>query len=425
MPIGDKYLIGIIGFAANETAMLEVFFKGNKAKRFVLVEADQAESLLVGFSDVGSWQQLDKWLDQNGRRPFIAVLDPGMTETLGGQNHISLTRPLSLSGLQQALSDLLQHLVAPVPSVVGEPLLADAPQAGLADSRAEAFAEWQARKQRSADAMGAWKGDNSQRQTEAVRSRFSLERSELNSLILDAQNQLKQQQSTRAVTPSEGAALKREAPAETDSLLSNELQTPRLSVEMIQQCCGNLPDVNLDSATERRRVYFSLDGLLLPWIMRCIEAGDASGKTQQIVGVPGALFYLPQEKSFLVNIDADLLLQLTRTRFGFDEISLLEREQDAELPKGRRVAADELLWQLALFTARGRLPDTLSAEESRLLNAIPDFDRLLETPHARSIAELWQSQRLSAQNIASMLGVSQRFVFSFLVAADAIGLYCQ
>jgi hypothetical protein len=31
---------------------------------------------------------------------------------------------------------------------------------------------------------------------------------------------------------------------------------------------------------------------------------------------------------------------------------------------------------------------------------------------------------LSAQNIASMLGVPQRFVFSFLVAADAIGLYC-
>jgi hypothetical protein len=297
------------------------------------------------------------------------------------------------------------------------------PLESLRDQRTVAFAEWQARKERSSQALSAWKGGNSQRQTEALRSRFSLERNELNSLILDAQNQLRQQHSEANNSKSSALAMEAE-PQVAESLLSDELQTPRISAEMIQQCCGNLPDVNLDSATERRRVYFSLDGLLLPWIMRCIEAGNTSGKPQQVVGVPGALFYLPADKEFLVTLDADLLLQLTRTRFGFEEISLLEREPDAELPKGRRVASDELLWQLALFTARGRLPDTLSAEEPRLLNSIPDFERLLETPHARSIAELWQSQRLSAQNIASMLGVPQRFVFSFLVAADAIGLYC-
>ena len=422
MPVSGKHSIGIIGFAANEAAMLEIFFNGNKAKGFHLVPAESAESLLIGISDASSRKQVEGWLRQNGNRPFIAVVDPGTAEKVNGKS-IRLIRPLSMGALQQALADLRLQLGEVSTSPAFQATSPEHPLESLRDQRTVAFAEWQARKERSSQALSAWKGGNSQRQTEALRSRFSLERNELNSLILDAQNQLRQQHSEANNSRSSALAMEAE-PQEAESLLSDELQTPRISAEMIQQCCGNLPDVNLDSATERRRVYFSLDGLLLPWIMRCIEAGNTSGKPQQVVGVPGALFYLPADKEFLVTLDADLLLQLTRTRFGFEEISLLEREPDAELPKGRRVASDELLWQLALFTARGRLPDTLSAEEPRLLNSIPDFERRLETPHARSIAELWQSQRLSAQNIASMLGVPQRFVFSFLVAADAIGLYC-
>jgi hypothetical protein len=422
MPVSGKHSIGIIGFAANEAAMLEIFFNSNKAKGFYLVPAESAESLLIGISDASSRKQVEGWLRQNGNRPFIAVVDPGTAEKVNGKS-IRLTRPLSMGALQQALADLRLQLGEVSTSPAVQATSPEHPLESLRDQRTVAFAEWQARKERSSQALSAWKGGNSQRQTEALRSRFSLERNELNSLILDAQNQLRQQHSEANNSKSSALAMEAE-PQVAESLLSDELQTPRISAEMIQQCCGNLPDVNLDSATERRRVYFSLDGLLLPWIMRCIEAGNTSGKPQQVVGVPGALFYLPADKEFLVTLDADLLLQLTRTRFGFEEISLLEREPDAELPKGRRVASDELLWQLALFTARGRLPDTLSAEEPRLLNSIPDFERLLETPHARSIAELWQSQKLSAQNIASMLGVPQRFVFSFLVAADAIGLYC-
>jgi len=421
MPASGKHSIGIIGFAANEAAMLEIFFNGNKAKGFQLVSPDRAESLLIGIGDATSRQQVENWVRQNGSRPFIAVVDPGAADKVNGKS-IRLTRPLSMGALQQALSDLRQKLITPASSDT-HAISIESPGHAQLDQRTAAFAEWQARKERSAKAVNAWQGGNGQRQTEALRSRFSLERSELNSLILDAQQQLNQQRSIAAAVPPVSSA-QETVQKESDSLLSDELRAPRISAEMIQQCCGNLPDVNLDSATERRRVYFSLDGLLLPWIQRAIETGDSSGKPQQIVGVPGALFYLPQERGFLLNIDSDLLMQLMRTRFGFDEISLLEREMDTELPKGRYQATDELLWQLALFTARGRLPDTLSADEPRLLKALPDFERLLETPHARSIAELWQSQRLSAQNIVSMLGVPQRFVFSFLVAADAIGLYC-
>ncbi|WP_343802355.1 hypothetical protein [Marinobacterium maritimum] len=341
---------------------------------------------------------------------MIAVVDQA-TASWVPETSITLFRPLTLGGLLDALVKLKGRLDAA--PVVAEDL-GVVPASEQDKERAAVFAEWQARKQRSNDALSAWKGDSAQREGEALRSRFSMERNELNSLILEAQQELQKQQANRPPKPSPEPVVEPE----------EVLQPPKLSAEMIQQCCGSLPDVNLDAPHERRRAYFSLDGLLLPWVQRCVRQGDETGLVQQVLGVPGALFYLPAEKVFLVGIDADLLLQLARTRFGFDEISLQERSAEAELPHGRKVAADELLWQLALFTARGRVPDTLSAEQPKLLDEMPDFDRLLETPHARSIAELWQSQRLSAQNIASMLGVPQRFVFSFFVAADAIGLFC-
>lgn len=411
MSVGGKHSIGIIGFAANEAAMLEIFFKGNKGDGFVLSETDKAEALIVGFSDKDGQSLTEKRLRQL-TQPVIAVVD-GSTAELASQVNIKIERPLSLRALQDALAELRALLEAvPEESAKSEEVVAVTEQDKM---RSAVFAEWQARKQRSEKALSAWKGDGAQRDGEALRSRFSLERNELNSLILEAQDKLQKQHANRP---------RRVEPRPAAPEPEEQLQPPKLSAEMIQQCCGSLPDVNLDSAHERRRAYFSLDGLLLPWVQRCVQQGNESGKVQQVLGVPGALFYLPAEKVFLVGIDVDLLLQLTRTRFGFDEISLQERSPEAELPQGRRVAADELLWQLALFTARGRVPDTLSAEQPRLLDEMPDFERLLETPHARSIAELWQSQRLSAQKIASMLGVPQRFVFSFFVAADAIGLFC-
>lgn len=415
MALSEK-TIATLGFPASEQAMLEVFFSSHSAQGFSLKAISEAESLLIDLKDASGLAKLENWHHSTGK-PWIAVVGADM-EKPALDTGVFIDRPLSMKTLQGALHDLVQLLpderpqaVTPAPDVQA---MSDENKA-----REAAFAEWQARKLRSSEAASAWQGEHSHREEEGLRSRFSVQRNELNSLILEAQKEIQARQARPKVNkspvkPAPQAPVEPEAP-----------KAPSMSAEMIMQCCGSLSDVNLDSTTERRRVYFSLDGLLFPWVLRAVREGNETGKVQQILGVPGAVFYLPAEKSFLVGIELDLLLQLTRTRFGFDEISLVERGPDQELPKGRRMDADELVWQLALFTARGRLPDTLSAEKTMLLKEMPDFERLLETPHARSIAELWQSQKLSARNIVSMLGVSQRFVFSFMVAADAIGLYRQ
>lgn len=421
MSVSEQLTVITSGFAAKEQAMLEVFFGGRNAAGYRLVSSGNADALLINLKDEAAERQLQAWLDDAGK-PWVAVVQSkaNMPSRSGG---IYLERPLSIKSLQVGLGELREVVQSGIMLATGAQRTKDTSSKPLNDRdrvREAVFAEWQARKQRSSQAASSWQGEHKSREEAGLNSRFSVQRNELNSLILEAQKQVQEKQAKLEAegkvvpVPEPEVASEPEAP-----------KVPSLSAEMILQCCGSLSDVNLDEGTERRRVYFSLDGLMLPWILRAVKTGNETNNIQQIVGVPGALFYLPAEKAFLVGMDSDLLLQLTRTRFGFDELSLLDKEPDQELPKGKRVAADELVWQLALFTARGRVSDSLSAEEPLLLAEIPDFERLLETPHARSIAELWQSQKLSARNVADMLSIPQRFVFSFLVAADALGLYCQ
>lgn len=419
MSVSEQLNITTLGFAGNEQRMLEVFFDGSSALGFSLESAASASALMINIKDEVTQQQLERWQSASSK-PWLAVVISSKDKPKSALG-VYIERPLSIKSLQVGLEKLkaiikngVAHAEAEEDALPGR-TVSEREQA-----RVEAFAEWQLRKQRSDAAASLWQGEHRTREEAGLNSRFSVHRNELNDLILEAQKQVQERQAQLEV---EGRLVKKVKPEVKPE--QEVLKAPALSAEMILQCCGSLSDVNLDEVTERRRVYFSLDGLMYPWIVRAVKTGDETQKNQQILGVPGALLYLPEEKSFLVGIDSDLLLQLTRTRFGFDEISLLERAPDEELPAGRLVPADELLWQLALFTSRGRVPDSLSAEEPLLLKAPPDFERLLETPHARSIAELWQSQKLSARNVAGMLNIPQRFVFSFLVAADAVGLYCQ
>ncbi len=419
MSVSEQLSITTFGFADKEQRMLEVFFGSSNALGFSLESAASAGALLINLKDETTEQQLVRWQCDSGK-PWVAVVDSADGRPKVGAG-VYIERPLGIKSLQGGLTELKLILKAGVASApVQEVAQSDKALSDRDRVRAEAFAEWQSRKQRSNEAASSWQGEHQLREEAGMNSRFSVHRNELNDLILEAQKEVQERQ---AKLEAEGKLVRTAEPEKEPE--PEVLKAPTLSAEMILQCCGSLSDVNLDEATERRRVYFSLDGLMYPWVVRAVKTGDETNKNQQILGVPGALFYLPEEKAFLVGMDSDLLLQLTRTRFGFDEISLLERSSDEELPTGKRVAADELLWQLALFTARGRVPDSLSAEEPLLLKEAPDFERLLETPHARSIAELWQSQKLSARNVADMLSIPQRFVFSFLVAADAVGLYCQ
>lgn len=208
-------------------------------------------------------------------------------------------------------------------------------------------------------------------------------------------------------------------PAPNKTLLNDD--------EMVYRCCGNLPDVDISRPDERRRIYFSADGALLYWLPLAMKKARMSGTPVEIAGLPRLFAFLPKSEQFYGDFGEELLLQYALSRFGFGELDLRERpDLDVKMPdasgdKQTMDAADAMLWKVALWTARGRLTQGIDPEKVYKLKKRPDFDMMVEIPHAREISELWHERRLSAMDIVRILNIHQRYIFAYMSAVNALG----
>jgi len=87
--------------------------------------------------------------------------------------------------------------------------------------------------------------------------------------------------------------------------------------------------------------------------------------------------------------------------------------------------ADHFLWMLAVWTSKGRYPNTININEPVFLKQWPNFTRLLVTPHAMRIAALLVMQPRTAMSVANALKIKPQYVFVFISAANAVGLLSQ
>jgi hypothetical protein len=81
-----------------------------------------------------------------------------------------------------------------------------------------------------------------------------------------------------------------------------------------------------------------------------------------------------------------------------------------------------ILWRAASATYHGKLPPGTNPKARVQLSRWPNLTRVLEIPHAVRIAALWTEQRLALDFTAEILGIAQRYVFTFYGAAHAAGL---
>lgn len=385
--------IGLIGFPSREQNLLEVFFSGSEAMGFSLQVPDKAQALLVNMGSAEARRVFERWSRHQASRPGIGVIEADME--LDETEMIVLRRPLTLAALKQALRRLqallpenqhvstLHRLRSGTPEDAAKPKLAHeefqalVAQAHLSLARQEALAPV------------------------PVRGESARE-----SIISDAQ---KTPPKTESGDRSRGK--------------SNQLKlSDAQCLELVQHCCGSLPDLDLSLESERRRLMINLTGRFLSFVERSVLEGERTQSVIQVVGVPGELLYFPKADCFSFDLDSALLLQMARARFRIGELSVNER-RDLVAPVAPIIARDELLWLLALMTLQGRVPDTVQLEASHQLSVLPDFDRLLGIPNGRRIAQLWVSGRYTVEEVTRMLSVPQRCVLSFLAAGQTAGLF--
>jgi len=198
-----------------------------------------------------------------------------------------------------------------------------------------------------------------------------------------------------------------------------------LTPEEVVQRCGNSGDVDLSKKEERRRIFFSAEDSLLAKIIEAVALAKKMEQPIEITGLPGEMYYFPEEQVFYSTFTDDFLNQLALTRFGYQELDI-EAQSEFELEgKSKHLVEDAqtLIWKVAIWTARGRLFNGMDPEKNMQLSTRPDFVRFLPLPSGEEISEVWAGHSLSALDVVRILDVPQRVVFSFMSGAYSLGWF--
>jgi len=231
---------------------------------------------------------------------------------------------------------------------------------------------------------------------------------------------------TRAIneppTPSSSAAPDTPPPSalETPKTLGDSIDTEE-GIEL----CGvfdDLPVTRTENLPEK--LFFDPDDYLVGQLFRAVVKSQASQRPLAVAGlyrlIRVVLKPVPQcvtafRETRLRPISMTQLPPAT-TRIVYDPGS-----QDLT---GTEIAfaTEDILWNVAAWAARGRLPLGSDPYRQVCLKSWPNFTRTFVPPHALRIAALWVRGYASPIDIASKLAIPQRYVFSFYTAAHFAGL---
>ncbi|MCL6262869.1 hypothetical protein [Craterilacuibacter sp. RT1T] len=130
-------------------------------------------------------------------------------------------------------------------------------------------------------------------------------------------------------------------------------------------------------------------------------------------------FYPAQERCELF-ADLALLIQLCASPNSEFRLAVLPDGQENARPDAP--SAHAVLWQVALWTARGRMPRGLDGNSRLRLRHWPNLTRLADIPDAMRMAAFWTRTPASACMAQRMLGVQTSDLCNFIAACLAIDL---
>ena len=190
---------------------------------------------------------------------------------------------------------------------------------------------------------------------------------------------------------------------------------------------GTRADVDYLNSKNQSDLYYTPDSYFQGMFIRALELAKSQSNPVQLSGggvnfvfmQQGAIVYSETKSTLLhkmsfINIEEHNPFQIQ----ALEHYPFLEQKLSRLTPR----VSTELLWSLSLWSAKGRLPDAVSAESLIKIKNWPNFTRLDIPPHALEIVALWFHQETSISATATRLDVPYRAVYSVFSACYALGL---
>lgn len=212
------------------------------------------------------------------------------------------------------------------------------------------------------------------------------------------------------------------APSHVDS---SDVAAMQLQSQNSSFYIGVTPDADLTDSEQRAKVFYDPHHFLQGHVQRAIsqDIGNAS-----MIRLSGAAFQridiYPAAREVVATAPGSILFVAGRLPIQIGDVRIqIMDDTDPLPPKDEKTEhLDVLLWKLALWASRGRVPVGTNLDWPIFLKRWPNLTRMLEPPHATRIAGLWARQHYSLADTASTLGIPQRFVFAFYSGCAALDL---
>jgi hypothetical protein len=205
------------------------------------------------------------------------------------------------------------------------------------------------------------------------------------------------------------------------------LDTLEASSRTVQECFGLPYEINLGKRTDREKLFYDPTVLFQSVLMRAVESSRQSTRPVKLQ-LPGDkhILLLPKANLALTNLsDTRLrprcLLPVSQDEIeiqtlGYSEPHLLSTTDHTQQN------IDALLWKVALWSARGRLPVGTDINAQIGLQHWPNATRILTMPQFLRIAALWVKSPHSLAATVDMLSIEARYVCAFFSACQVLNL---
>lgn len=369
--------IALLGMNEKNASTFSYFIKKHAGNHFQLSTADNADAFLIDFDNDQGIRQWHQFCG-GGRKASLII----STDNPAKPRSLWLNKPVTSQGLEVAIAKLVKLVKEPVAS---------------------------------AYAHAGTPSPNAHKESHAPRENHL-------HVVHDATREAVKATETEAgEKPVKGKA-------GYERTFSDE-SSPNLTLtkEEIAECCGSQGDADPAVADFRTKVSYDDDKTLLGALRKAIAIAKDKHCAVEIQNMHAQMVVMPGgEKTFFElgnhrvrHICAMPLLAMPVLK----PLPLSAMECERLYPAHHKYmhSMEEVLWQIALWTSRGRVPKALDPNHPMRLAFWPNFTRLQITPHAVHITALWTRHSLSPVQVAQNLGISQRYVFALASAAHAIG----
>lgn len=220
-------------------------------------------------------------------------------------------------------------------------------------------------------------------------------------------------------------------PTESEPSPSRAPQVSSKQSEELDRLCGSVADINLEDTQAVERIYYNPHNYFQGVFERALQVAQTQEHGVLISGMPEPIVLLPKSNRMLCEIPDHQLkaLCLVPVQQRLITISPLDITDPKMQPLCQSVQnlqrcqpLDQLIWKIALWTARGHLPEGTDLQKVVQLSRWPNLTRLLLTPYSLQIASLWHKRPYSLLETAKLLDIPQRYVFTFYSGVIALQL---